>query len=106
MNCEDLGVENRFAISRASSMTTGRGVSGSWSSSKRASRRMLRSTTGMRASRQWSACREMIASRSSRCSSVPETSRRVKSWIPSGAFFRSSERRNISTGSVPETSCS
>jgi hypothetical protein len=28
MNCDERGVENRFAISRASSMTTGRGVEG------------------------------------------------------------------------------
>ena len=71
MNWEDLGVENRLAISSASSITTGRGVSGSCSSSKSASRRMFRSTTGIRASRQWSACREMIASRSSRCGGSP-----------------------------------
>ena len=52
MNWEERGVEKRLAISSASSITTGRGVSGSWSSSKSARRRMLRSTTGMRESRQ------------------------------------------------------
>ena len=65
------GVENLFAISSASSMTTGRGVEGSCSSSKRASRRMLRSTIGIRASLQWSACFEMIASSSSRLRERP-----------------------------------
>src|SRR5262249_10244880 len=68
-NCEDRGVEKRLAISSASSMTTGRGVAGSCNSSNSASRKMLRSTTGMRTSRQWSACLEMIASIASRCSS-------------------------------------
>ena len=67
---------------------------------------MFRSTTGMRARRQWSAWREMISSRSWRWDRVPDTSRRVKSWMPSGALFRSSDRRNISCGSVPETSYS
>ena len=98
MNWEERGVEKRFAISSASSMTTGRGVEGSCSSSKRARRRMLRSTIGILASLQLSACFEMMASRSSRLASVPETSRCVKSRSAAGAFCRSGDRRNISSG--------
>ena len=74
MNAPDCSVPKRLPTSIASSRTTAAGVSTRCASSKAAMRRMFRSTTAIRSTRQFEAALAMSASRRSRSRVTPATS--------------------------------